>query len=143
MADEPLAYKQFYIWAEQEEDGYRAYVVHQDGRPIANGPTGTAPTPGPIHSPDVFDTKTRPSTTPAPWPIYWKSRDPPPRSARGRGTAEGGGGGGHLRQRHAIGADFIDAMLSGDGWLAMIAFFAHDRRNQEIQAVVVAAVRGC
>jgi len=57
MADEPVAYKQFYVWAEQEEDGYRAYVAHQDGRPIASGPSGTAPSPGPIRSPDVFDTK--------------------------------------------------------------------------------------
>ena len=59
MADQPLAYKQFYIWAEQEEDGYRAYVAHQDGRPMRGGPSDEAPTRGPIRSPDVFDTRDR------------------------------------------------------------------------------------
>ena len=55
MADEPLAYKQYYIWAEQEEDGFRSYVARQDGRPMTNA--GADSEKGPIASPDVFDTE--------------------------------------------------------------------------------------
>lgn len=57
MAGKPIAYKQYYVWAEQEADGYRSYVGRQDGRPVATGPSGAAPASGPIPSPDVFDSE--------------------------------------------------------------------------------------
>jgi hypothetical protein len=55
MAAEPAPYKHYYVWAEQEADGYRSYVARQDGRPMTNA--GAESQAGPISSPDVFDTE--------------------------------------------------------------------------------------